>query len=89
MAKTPSYIYAVLAYSKELNVTKRIFDEDALVAPYNHTTREALAQQKADVFAETLNKQKHQGATDWVAKIQKQDYKPSSEVRAAQIKAPR
>jgi hypothetical protein len=89
MAKEPTYIYAILAYSKSLNVTKRIFDEDALLTPYNHTTREALAEQKATAFAAQLNSQVHQGATDWVARIKKQDYKTRGLVRAAEIKSPR
>ena len=38
MAKQPTKIYAIHAYSKLLNVTKRIFDEDSLRAPYQHTT---------------------------------------------------
>ena len=52
MKKEPTHIYAVLAYSPSLNVTKRIFDEDALLAPYNHTIREAAANQKAAAFAQ-------------------------------------
>jgi len=89
MAKTPSHIYAILAYSKTVNTTKRIFDEDSLLEPYKHTTQEALAQQKANAFAATLNSQRHKGVSDWVAKIERQEYKPSGIVRAAQIRAPR
>lgn len=89
MARDPSYIYAILAYSRTLNTTKRIFDEDSLLAPYTHTTQEALAEQKAQAFAAQLNHQRHKGATDWTAKIQKQDYKPNSIERGAQIRAPR
>jgi len=89
MAKQPTKIYAVLAYSKQLNVTKRIFDEDALIEPYLHTVAEDMANKKAEAFASTLNKQKHQGANDWVAKIKLQDYKPNGLVRGAQIKPPR
>jgi hypothetical protein len=89
MAKTPSHIYAILAYSKKLNVTKRIFDEDSLIAPYNHTTQEALAEQKATAFASSLNSQKHQGADDWKAKVQRQAYKTRGLVRAAEIISPR
>ena len=87
--KDPSHIYAILAYSKKLNVTKRIFDEDALLAPYNHTTAEALAEQKAAAFASSLNSQKHQGADDWVARVKKQAYKTRGIVRAAEIISPR
>jgi hypothetical protein len=89
MKKEPTHIYAVLAYSPSLNVTKRIFDEDALLAPYNHTIREAAANQKAAAFAQQMNDQRHKGATDWVPKIKKQEYKPSGIVRAADIKWPR
>jgi hypothetical protein len=88
MAKTPSKIYAIHAYSKSLNVTKRIFDEDSLRAPYQHTTLKQLAQQKADAYAATLNAQGHKGATDWVGKPQLQDYKPDGVTRGAQIKSP-
>lgn len=88
MAKSPSYIYAILAESKSLNITKRIFDEDSLVAPYEHTTNKTLAEQKATAFAAQLNNQQHKGATDWTAKAVKQDYKPSGLVRASQIKRP-
>ena len=52
-------------------------------------TAAADAQQKADVFAATLNTQQHKGATDWVAKIKLQDYKPNGLTRAAQIVSPR
>jgi hypothetical protein len=48
-----------------------------------------MANKKAEAFASTLNKQKHQGASDWVAKIKLQDYKPNGLVRGAQIKPPR
>ncbi len=44
--KTPTQIYAILAYSKTINTTKRIFDEASLLAPYQHTTEKKLAQQK-------------------------------------------
>ena len=88
MAKQPSRIYAIHAYSKSLNVTKRIFDEDSLRAPYQHTTRSQLAQQKADAFAAQLNSQRHKGATDWVGRPQLQDYKPNGVVRGSQIKSP-
>lgn len=87
--KDPTHIYAILAYSRTLNTTKRIFDEDSLLAPYLHTTQQALAQQKADAFASDLNRQRHRGATDWTAKIQRQEYKPTGLVRGAQIRAPR
>ena len=89
MARDPSYIYAILAYSRTLNTTKRIFDEDSLLAPYTHTTQEQLAQQKAEAFASTLNTQRHKGATDWTAKIERQSYKPTGTERGAQIRAPR
>ncbi len=89
MKKEPTHIYAILAYSPSLNVTKRIFDEDALLAPYNHTVREAAANQKAAAFAQQMNDQQHQRATDWVPKIKKQLYMPSGIVRAADIKWPR
>lgn len=85
---TPSHIYAILAYSKSLNTTKRIFDQDSLLAPYQHTTQESLANQKAEAFAAQLNQQKHKGATDWTAKATRQEYKPSGLVRGAQIKSP-
>lgn len=88
MAKQPSKIYAIHAYSKSINTTKRIFDEDSLRAPYQHTTRAALAQQKADAFAAQLNSQRHKGATDWQGKPQLQDYKPNSATKAAQIISP-
>lgn len=87
--KEPTHIYAILAYSPSLNVTKRIFDEDALLSPYNHTKEKKLAEQKATAFAQQMNDQQHQRATDWVAKVQKQLYKPSGIVRAADIKWPR
>lgn len=86
--KTPTQIYAILAYSPSLNITKRIFDEDSLKTPYQHTTRQQLAQQKANAFAAQLNSQRHKDASDWVAKIQLQDYKPSATIRGAQIKSP-
>ena len=89
MKKEPTHIYAILAYSRSANVTKRIFDEDALLAPYNHTIREAAANQKAAAFAQQMNDQRHKGANDWVPKIKKQLYKPSGIVRAADIKWPR
>lgn len=89
MAKDPSKIYAIHAYSKSINTTKRIFDEDSLLAPYLHTTQQALAQQKADAFASTLNTQRHKGATDWVGKPQLQEYKPTGLVRGSQIRAPK
>lgn len=87
--KDPKYIYAIQAYSKKLNVTKRIFDEDALLTPYNHTTGEALAEQKAQAFAAQLNNQNHQGASDWVAQAKKQEYKTRGIVRAEEIISPR
>lgn len=89
MARDPSYIYAILAYSKTLNTTKRIFDEDSLLAPYQHTTGKSLAEQKAQAFAADLNRQRHKGAVDWEARIQRQEYKPSGLVRGSQIRAPR
>lgn len=89
MAKTPSHIYAILAYSRSANVTKRIFDEDALLAPYAHTTQEKIAEQKAAAFAQQMNDQRHKGVNDWVPKIKRQEYKPSGIVRAADIKWPR
>lgn len=85
---TPTQIYAILAYSPSLNITKRIFDEDSLKAPYQHTTRRALAQQKADAFAAQLNTQRHKSASDWVARIQLQDYKTRGQARANEIKSP-
>jgi hypothetical protein len=88
MAKEPTQIYAIHAYSKSINTTKRIFDEDSLLAPYQHTTRATLAQQKADAFAAQLNNQRHKGASDWVGKPQLQDYKPNGITRAAQIRTP-
>lgn len=88
MAKDPSYIYAIQAYSKSLNTTKRIFDEDSLLAPYQHTTRESLAQQKAEAFAAQLNAQGHKGATDWTAQATKQEYKTRGQARASEIKSP-
>lgn len=88
MATTPSHIYAVLAYSKTLNTTKRIFDQDALLAPYQHTLREALALQKAEAFATQLNQQRHKGATDWVAQVKRQPYKTRGQTRANEIKSP-
>jgi hypothetical protein len=88
MAKQPSKIYAIHAYSKSINTTKRIFDEDSLRAPYQHTTRAQLAQQKAEAFAAQLNQQGHKGVTDWVGRPQLQDYKPNGLTRAAQIKTP-
>ena len=85
---TPSHIYAILAYSKSLNTTKRIFDQDALLAPYQHTTRKGLALQKATAFAAQLNQQRHKGATDWTAQIKRQAYKTRGQTRAAEIKSP-
>lgn len=90
MAKRePSQIYAIQAYSKSLNKLKQEFDEDALLAPYKHTTAEREAKLKAESLAVRLNRIKHQGATDWVARYPLQDYKPSGLVRAAQIRNPR
>ena len=89
MPRTPTHIYAIQAYSKTLNVTKRIFDQDSLLAPYQHTTAARLAEQKAEAFAATLNLQGHRGATDWVARPKRQSYKPSASERAAQIRGPR
>jgi hypothetical protein len=88
MARTPSKIYAIQAYSKSLNNLKQEFDEDALIAPYKHTTDLALAKRKAESFAARLNNIKHKGATDWVARYPLQDYKPSGLVRGAQIISP-
>jgi len=89
MAKrSPQYIYAILAYSPSLNINKRIFDEDSLLAPHQHTTREALAEQKAAAFAQQLNDQKHKGATDWQGKAKKQPYKTRGQTRADEIKSP-
>jgi hypothetical protein len=87
--KDPSHIYAILAYSKQENTTKRIFDEDSLLAPYQHTTQLKLAEQKAIAFAAQLNQQRHKGATDWVARTERQEYKPSGLVRGAQIRRPK
>jgi hypothetical protein len=87
--RPPSKIYAIQAYSKHLNKLKQEFDEDALIAPYKHTTLEREAKMKAESLASRLNKTKHQGATDWVAKYPLQDYKPSGIVRASQIRNPR
>lgn len=86
---TPSYIYAILAYSKSLNVTKRIFDQDSLIAPYKHTVKEREANLKAQAFAGQLNTQRHKGATDWVPKIQRQAYGARGQARADQIIPPR
>lgn len=88
MAKQPSKIYAIHAYSKSINTTKRIFDQDSLEGRHTPLGYAALAQQKADVFASTLNTQRHKGADDWVGKPQLQDYKPTGVVRATQIKTP-
>lgn len=88
MAKQPTKIYAIHAYSKLLNVTKRIFDQDSLERRHTLLGQGALAQQKADAFASTLNAQRHKGVDDWVGKPQLQDYKPSGVERAAQIKTP-
>lgn len=89
MARVPSQIYAIQAYSKTLNKLKQEFDEDALIAPYLHTTELALAKRKAESFASRLNAIQHKGATDWTARYPLQDYKPSGLVRAAQITNPR
>ena len=89
MAKrSPEFIYAILAYSPSLNITKRIFDEDSLLAPHQHTTRKALADQKATAFAQQLNDQRHKGATDWQAQAKKQPYKTRGQTRANEIKSP-
>jgi hypothetical protein len=87
--KQPTKIYAIQAYSKTINKLKQEFDEDALIAPYKHTVNEREARMKAESLAARLNKTKHQGATDWVARYPLQDYKPSGLVRAAQIRNPR
>ena len=87
--KAPSQIYAIQAYSKTANKLKQEFDQDALIAPYKHTTNEREAKMKAESLASRLNKIKHKGATDWVARYPLQDYKPSGLVRAAQIRNPR
>jgi len=86
MAKSPSQIYAIQAYSKSLHVTKRIFDEDSLAGRHTTGSQKRLAQQKAEAFAAQLNTQKHQGATDWVAKPVLQDYRPDGITRGAQIR---
>lgn len=88
MARDPSKIYAIHAYSKSINTTKRIFDQDSLERRHTPLGQGALAQQKADAFASTLNAQRHKGVDDWVGKPQLQDYKPTSSERAAQIKTP-
>lgn len=88
MPREPKQIYAILAYSKSLNNTKRIFDEDELNKKYVTGTQEKYARQKADAFAARLNHQRHKGATDWVGKIQLQDYKPDGVTRGAQILTP-
>lgn len=85
---TPSHIYAIQAYSKTLNITKRIFDEDSLRAPWQHTTRQQLAQQKAEAFAAQLNQQRHKGATDWTAKPVRQAYRTRGQTRANEIITP-
>ena len=87
--RPPSQIYAIQAYSKKINKLKQEFDEDALIAPYKHTTKEWEAKMKAESLASRLNKNMHQGATDWVPKYPLQDYKPSGLVRASQIRNPR
>lgn len=86
--RTPSKIYAILAYSPTLNKTKQEFDEDALVSR-SHTTQLKLATLKCESFANRLNKQKHQGVTDWQPRAQHQDYRPSGLVRGSQIVNPR
>ena len=87
--RPPSKIYAIQAYSKTNNKLKQEFDQDALIAPYKHTTQEREAKLKAESLARRLNNIKHQGATDWVARYPLQDYRPSGIVRASQIRNPR
>jgi hypothetical protein len=86
--KDPSKIYAIQAYSKTLNRTKREFDEDALLEPYNHTVALREAKMKAESLASRLNTQQHGGVADWIPKHTLQDYKPDGLVRAAQIRNP-
>jgi len=87
MARTPSKIYLIQAYSKSLNSTKQEFDEDALVRK-QHTVQEREARLKAESLANRLNRVAHKSATDWVARYPQMDYRPSGLVRSAQIISP-
>jgi len=88
-ARQPSKIYLIQAYSKTANKLKQEFDQDALLAPYKHTVNEREAKMKAESLASRLNKTKHKGVDDWVARYPLHDYKPSAAVKAAQIPNPR
>ena len=57
-----------MAFSRTLNQTQRIMDQDSLQG--RHTTNQALAQQKADAFAGDLNRIKKLSTTDWIGKIE-------------------
>jgi hypothetical protein len=61
-------IYVIMAFSRTLNQTQRIMDQDSLQG--RHTTTQALAQQKADAFAGDLNRIKKLSTTDWIGKIE-------------------
>jgi len=61
-------IYVIMAFSRTLNQTQRIMDQDSLQG--RHTTNKKLAQQKADAFAGDLNRIRKLSTTDWVGKIE-------------------
>jgi len=85
MAKQPSQIYAIQAYSKTVNSTVREFDQDSLERRHTAGYQTRLAQQKADSLAARLNYKKHKGATDWTARAVLQDYGVRGQARADQI----
>ncbi len=60
--------YAIQAYSRKLGKTQRFLDEDEMRG--RKTTNSALAEQKAEAFAQRLNQQKLAGAEDWSARIE-------------------
>lgn len=61
--------YVIEAYSPSLHETHRWFDLSNLTPP----TDAIYAQQLADAFAGTFNREQKNYATDWVGKITWQD----------------
>jgi hypothetical protein len=61
-------IYVIKAFSRKLNQTQRIMDQDSLQG--RHTTSQVLAEQKANAFAGELNRIQKLNTTDWVGKIE-------------------
>jgi hypothetical protein len=59
--------YSINARSRRLNILKRCLDEDELGG--TRTTDEALAQLKAQAFADRLNKTRVNSTDDWRGEV--------------------